>query len=989
MNTKRLYRIPLFLLLLTFLSLSGCGNQDNQPMDSWPEITHEQQPWTRWWWQGNSVDRETLTTLLETYREAGLGGFEITPIYGVHGDEENFVDFLSPEWVDLLSHTLQEAERLGLGVDMATGTGWPFGGPWIDEIEDTPKNLVWVHWELGEGETLEEPVRFVQNPMVRAIGTQVYELHGFLGAEGEEPEGTMEAPLQIPDRESPGIDDLTEPISSNADLQSLALEQVKFEKDLPLVTLMAYSDQGGIRDLTDSVQENGRLDWIAPEGSWTLYALFQGWHGKLVERAAPGGEGFVIDHFSDQSIERYLDYFDQAFEGHDLSTLRGFFNDSYEVDDAAGEANWTSGFFEAFEMYRGYDLRSHLPALFGEGSDSEVNQRVLSDYRETISDLLLNTFTNRWGNWANDRGAITRNQAHGSPANILDLYAASDIPETEGRDLFRAKMASSAGNVTGKRLVSTEAATWLDEHFLSTLADVKEDVDRYFLAGVNHVVYHGTAYSPPGEEWPGRLFYAAVHFHPNNPFWNHFREFNDYVSRVQSFLQSGNPSNDLLLYFPIYDRWSAPGNSLLEHFSGGIDNQFDGTHFLEAAHQLWNRGYGFDYISDRQIHQAEVSESRIMSGNGSYSVILLPRSQFIPLETMKEILSLAERGATVISYGGFPKAVSGYEDHEAKTNEYARLVGELDFTATGLPGVSVANYGEGRILQGDDPELLLSEAAVDRESLTDLGLQFVRRSHEDGNIYFVKNTGDQYLDGWVPLARPASSVALFDPMTGKSGFGRIRNSGEDRQEVYLQLRPEESVILKTSLTEEHNEDFPYYETTGSGIGLTGSWSVRFADGGPQMPGSLELEEPLYWTELEGEEYLNFSGLGLYTHQFPMPDGDPDGWLLDLGSVQQSARVRLNGVDLGVIFGPQFQLEIPAEYFREENELVIEVANLMANRIAWLDRENVYWKKFYNVNFPARFGLNRNENGLFDASGWDPVASGLAGPVTLTPVTLGN
>ncbi|MEX2601710.1 MAG: hypothetical protein WD355_08685, partial [Balneolaceae bacterium] len=73
-----------------------------------------------------------------------------------------------------------------------------------------------------------------------------------------------------------------------------------------------------------------------------------------------------------------------------------------------------------------------------------------------------------------------------------------------------------------------------------------------------------------------------------------------------------------------------------------------------------------------------------------------------------------------------------------------------------------------------------------------------------------------------------------------------------------------------------------------------------------------------------------------------------------------------------------------EYFQEENELEIEVANLMANRIAWLDREGAAWKKFYNVNFPARFGLNRNENGLFDASGWEPQPSGMAGPVTLIP-----
>jgi hypothetical protein len=107
---------------------------------------------------------------------------------------------------------------------------------------------------------------------------------------------------------------------------------------------------------------------------------------------------------------------------------------------------------------------------------------VLSDYRETISDLILEKFTSLWTDWAHKQGKTTRNQAHGSPGNILDLYAAADIPETEGNEITRLKFASSAGNVTGKKYVSCEAATWLNEHFISSLSDVKKAVDHFFLA---------------------------------------------------------------------------------------------------------------------------------------------------------------------------------------------------------------------------------------------------------------------------------------------------------------------------------------------------------------------------------------------------------------------------------------------------------------------------------------------------------------------------
>ena len=82
-------------------------------------------------------------------------------------------------------------------------------------------------------------------------------------------------------------------------------------------------------------------------------------------------------------------------------------------------------------LYEVITLKNYLPALFGD-MDEDTNKRVLCDYRETISDLLLEKFTKVWAEWAESHNCIIRNQAHGSPANILDLYEASHIPETEG-----------------------------------------------------------------------------------------------------------------------------------------------------------------------------------------------------------------------------------------------------------------------------------------------------------------------------------------------------------------------------------------------------------------------------------------------------------------------------------------------------------------------------------------------------------------------------
>ena len=553
---------PLALLLLTALTAQAQAPQ-------WPAITQQTKPWTRWWWEGSAVNKADLTTVMTEYQKAGLGGMEITTIYGVKGAESQFIDFLSPKWMAMLAHTLAEGQRLGLGIDVAQASGWPFGGPWVTPA-DASKYVAYQTYEVQGGARLAEPVSFVQKPIATAIGHKI------------------------------DLKELSDPVAANKNLQTLALEQVRFEKPLPLQTLMAYSDKGQTLDLTPNVGASGQLSWTAPAGAaWTLYALFQGGHGKQVERAGPGGEGDVIDHFSKTATDHYLAYFDKAFAGHDVRPIRAFFNDSYEVDDAQGEANWTPQLLAEFQRRRGYDLRQHLPALFNKATEDE-NQRVLGDYRATISELLLENYTQTWGTWAKTHGALIRNQAHGSPANILDLYAATDIPETEGEDLTRIKFASSAAHITGKALTSAETATWENDHFLSKLSDVKKAIDRMLLGGVNHVFYHGTAYSPPAAKWPGWLFYAAVEFNPQNPFWTDFSKLNQYAARCQSFLQAGQPSNDVLLYLPISDAYTRPGKVLLQHFDG-IEHGFKGLPIEATSELLLAKGYGYDFISDKQV----------------------------------------------------------------------------------------------------------------------------------------------------------------------------------------------------------------------------------------------------------------------------------------------------------------------------------------------------------------------------------------------------
>jgi len=157
------------------------------------------------------VNKTDLTWNLEQYQKAGLGGVEITPIYGIYGREKEFIDFLSPKWLDVFKHTLTESKRLGMGVDLANATGWPFGGPWVKE-SDASKSVYYKTYSIEGGKGLSEAIQYIQEAMVRTANNKTV-----------------------------SIDSIKRPVWENKNLQALALDQIIYPEKLPLQTLMAYN----------------------------------------------------------------------------------------------------------------------------------------------------------------------------------------------------------------------------------------------------------------------------------------------------------------------------------------------------------------------------------------------------------------------------------------------------------------------------------------------------------------------------------------------------------------------------------------------------------------------------------------------------------------------------------------------------------------------------------------------------------------------------
>jgi hypothetical protein len=258
------------------------------------------------------------------------------------------------------------------------------------------------------------------------------------------------------------------------------------------------------------------------------------------------------------------------------------------------------------------------------------------------------------------------------------------------------------------------------------------------------------------------------------------------------------------------------------------------------------------------------------------------------------------------------------------------------------------------------------------------GLQAFEQELEGRPLAFVANRRDSLMDVWVESSDRPGQVNLYNPMTGAVTLAqRSAEGGKFR----LQLQPHETVIVSWETGIGKVKPHQYLDEPVNILPIEGQWTVHFEKGGPVIPADLRLNgTPKYWTAIGDSIHQSFSGLATYSIRFAV--GQPEGrWQLDLGDVAATASVKLNGRDLGVSIGPKHLFEVPSGLLKGQNVLEVQVANLMANRIAYMDRNDIPWKIFYNINMSAKRKENLL-NGVFDARHWKPLPSGLNGPVRL-------
>jgi hypothetical protein len=456
----------------------------------------------RWWWFGPSVTKPELEREIKVMKAAGIGGFEILPVYPLALDDAasgiKNLPYLSSGFLDALHFAASEGRAEGMRVDLTLTSGWPDGGAYL-------------------------PVSLAAG-MLRVVRLPI----------------------------SGGDDSIPIPAMSAGE-KLLAV----FQADGDGTDFRKYQP----RPLPLEI-ENGRLDvGQAPNKQETAMFFISSRTGQMVKRPAVGAAGFVLDPYDRAAIDDHLrtvgDPQLAAFGKHPPYAV---FNDSLEVYGA----DWTPDFLQQFQKIRGYDLTPYLPALVG--NMGPITRAVRHDWGQTLTELAEENYLTPIHTWAVQHGTRFRSQNYGTPPVILSSNALVDLAEGENyhwREFSETRWASSANHLYGRPVTSAETWTWLHSPaFRGTPLDLKVEADLDVLNGINQLIGHGWPYSPPSAVDPGWSFYAAGAWDDHNPWWFVMPEVTRYLQRISYVLRQGSPVDDVAVLLPTDDAWAnfTPGN---------------------------------------------------------------------------------------------------------------------------------------------------------------------------------------------------------------------------------------------------------------------------------------------------------------------------------------------------------------------------------------------------------------------------------------------
>ena len=874
----------------------------------------------RWWWFGPAVTTAELDRELHQMKDAGIGGFEVQPVYPLTLDDpsKDLVNlrYLSPEFLAAVSSTARTAHDLGLRMDMTMGSGWPYGGPHITP-ELAAEGLHCLRIPIKEG------VTSIPGPPLR-------EGQRFLAA-----------------------------FVASGDAK--------------------HFDASSAHPIAP--REDGSFEFpVSTAGPCVLLFFVAELTGQQVKRAAVGAEGNVLDHYSRAAMQEHLEAVGAPLEAAGGGNIRAMFCDSLEVYDS----NWTAGFLEEFQHRRGYDLTSHLPALIADsGPDAATVRHDWGQTLTELLDQNFLAPFQAWCHQHHVLARVQaygQPPAQLSSYRYVDLPEGEQGDEAGHWNHFTAsRWASSAGHLYGVPVISAEAWTWI--HWLpfrATPLDFKATADEYFLEGINQFVAHGYPYSPPGVPEPGWHFYAAGALGPHNPWWFAMPDLASYLQRGSFMLRQGRPANDIAVYLPTHDAWgSLPIGEV--NLWESIWKRLGPT----VVPSLLEAGYNLDFIDDETLaQQGRVEKGKVIFAGQEFSIVVLPGIERIPPATLAKLGEFAKSGGVLIATRRLPSLGPGFLHQDTESAEVARQVDEL-FNKDSAPGHFVVDENkplEDALIGLYPPDVAFSPRSRDVGFIhrhTDTSeIYFIantsNRRFEGTASFRVKR---QNAEWWDPFT---GEVAAAETLTGSDGGTVLKLDMEpyaSRIVVFSDRQaPQASAAVAVKIPEPVDLSRGWqvtFEATGKEISVDTlrSWTelpgMQYFSGRATYRKKFAPPDGFLKDGVRAE--LNF-GEGT-----PLPvkkNAYFQAWLD--GPVREAAEVYVNGQRVGTVWHPPYETDVTRFLSAGENELRIVVGNLAVNEMAGSPLPN-------RAELTARYGERFQDQGnnLVEA-----VPSGLIGPIRL-------
>lgn len=677
-------------------------------------------------------------------------------------------------------------------------------------------------------------------------------------------------------------------------------------------------------DLSSKLDENGVLNWDAPEGHWTIMRMGMTPTGTKNAPAAPQGVGYEIDKMNGELAQYHFDNFVGEFlkrlPEESKSAFKYVVADSYEQ----GSQNWTDDYEVRFKEKYGYDPVKFLPVLSGRIVGSvEQSERFLWDLRRSIADDIAYEYVGGLRKASNKHNLKTwlENYGHwGFPGEFMMYGGQSDLIAGEFWNEgtlgnIECKASSSTAHTYGKRITSAEAFTSSRRAYLRHPAMLKKRGDWSLTEGINHFVLHLYIQQPDDNRKPGMNAWFGTEFNRHNTWFNQADNYFDYLRRCQHLLQQGNYVADVC------------------YFIGEDAPIMTGGRVPEIP-----EGYAYDYINAEVImDRLTVKYGRFVLPDGmSYKVMVLPPFTTMRPELLQKIEQLVQQGGVVL--GPKPEKSPSLENFPA-CDTHVKALADKMWNGNYTDGKMAVNYGSGKIMDGYE----LSEVFADLGLAKDLAIPqnapvlWTHRTTPDMDIYFITNQSDERLK-LAPVFRTEKNLRpqLWDAVSGE-----IRNLPDYEIiktgiKVPLELEAAQSwfVVFTNALNTRgkpsHSLNFPEYKKH---IALDGAFKVEFKDKyiGPQE--AAVFDELFDWSTSNDEQIKYYSGTAIYTKTFNVKElPQNQDVYINLGNVSVMAKVKLNGKYVGGVWMAPHRINISEAIETGENKLEIEVVNLWRNQL---------------------------------------------------------